>query len=555
MASDTLTEEVKREVGQHFIPGFVGQEVTPEVVSLIRNYHVGSIIIMKRNVTDIPHLRKLIADLQAVAKDAGHAQPLMIGIDQENGLVSAFSTAAPLGGTQFPGAMAQAATGQPEITELVNTSTGREMQLAGINWAFSPVCDINSDPRNPVIGVRSFGDDPAKVVKFTAAAARGLTYSGIAPSPKHFPGHGDTHVDSHLGLPRILKTKEQLEATELVPFKELVTADVATIMTGHMALPLIVGDDTPCSLSRKITTNLLRDDLAYKGVIVTDCLEMDAVAAEYGVEQGAVMALQAGADVVMICHRIDRQRGAIEATYKAIQSGELSLGELKASGGRVRALKERFSGSWENVLKTEVDTDLLQEFKRVNALVSGEAYSKSTAVLRDKKHVIPLKLSEGSLVVFTPEMETLNRAVDDAENVIRTADGKLRNTAGPSYTVFAASIAERVPHRSTHVVYGAGNLPPDDIKDAAAIIFTTRNADRSTWQIAYLKSLLTKVAPSARIIVLATLTPYEVLEPVAGPDAAYMCSFEFTPQALHAAAAVIFGGSKAQGVSPVQGGD
>ncbi|KAF8471494.1 glycoside hydrolase [Gautieria morchelliformis] len=546
-----LSEEVKREIGQHFIPGFVGQEVTEDVVSLIRDYHVGSIIMMKRNIKDIPHVRKLIADLQTVARDAGQERPLMIGIDQENGLVSAFSTAAPLGGTQFPGAMALAATNNSETAELVNVSTGREMKLAGVNWAFAPVCDINSDPRNPVIGVRSFGDDPETVAKFSSAVSRGLTSSGIAPSPKHFPGHGDTHVDSHLGLPRILKDKAKLQATELVPFKKLIAEGVATIMTGHMALPLIVGNDTPCSLSRDITTDLLRTELGFQGVIVTDCLEMDAVVDMHGSEQGAVKALQAGADVAMICHRIDRQKGAIEATYEAVQLGALSVEELQASGRRIQALKERFAGSWDEVITPSLDIDLLQKIKRDSAQVSRDAYQHTTAIVRDTAKLIPLLSWRAEpAMVFTPQMEVLNRAVDDAENIIRTADGKLRNTAGPSYTAFATALHGQLPY-STHVVYGPGDAPPSNFEGTHRIIFATRSADRSTWQLEYLQSLL-KAVGSLKVVVLATLTPYEVLAPVAGPQAAYMCSFEFTPQALRAAAGAMFHDSPATGCVPVK---
>jgi beta-N-acetylhexosaminidase len=396
--------------------------------------------------------------------------------------------------------------------------------------------------------------DAEKVSKFSTAAARGLTFTGIAPSPKHFPGHGDTHVDSHIGLPRIEKTKQQLDTTELVPFKQLVSDGVATVMTGHMALPIVVGDDTPCSLSRTITTDLLRTEMGFEGVIVTDCLEMDAVANAYGTEQGAVKSLQAGADVAMICHRIERQKGAIEATYEAVQSGAISLEELKASGKRIRTLKEEFAGSWDDVLKTDLDMERLQELKRASALASREAYARSIAVLSDEKRILPLKVaSTGSIFVFTPEMETLNRAVDDAENVIRTADGKLRNTAGPSYIAFAASVSQRARTQVVHVVYGAGDGPPADINNATAIIYATRSADRSKWQLEYLLSLL-KVAGQTRIVVLATLTPYEMLTPVAGRDAAYLCSFEFTPAALDSAAAVVFGEVQAKGKLPVRRG-
>lgn len=361
-------------------------------------------------------------------------------------------------------------------------------------------------------------------------------------------------MDSHVGLPRIVKTREQLHATELVPFKQLVVKGVATMMTGHMALPLIVGENTPCSLSRIITTDLLRTELGFEGVIVTDCLEMDAVVDTYGTEKGAVKALQAGADVVMICHRIERQKGAIQATYDAVQSGTVSLDELKTSGKRIQALKERFAESWDVVLSPNLDMERFQELRRISELASSEAYIKSIAVLRDEKRILPLKISSTeSVFVFTPEMETLNRAVDDAENVIRLADGKLRNAAGPSYLAFANSVSQRIGARATHVVYGPGDEPPAAVRGATIIIYATRCADRGKWQIEYLRSLLNAVG-GAQVVILATLTPYEIFTPVAGREAAYLCSFEFTHAALDTAAAVIFGGLRAKGRLPVRWG-
>jgi len=324
-------------------------------------------------------------------------------------------------------------------------------------------------------------------------------------------------------------------------------------MTGHMALPLITGDDTPSSLSRKITTELLREELAYKGVIVTDCLEMDAVAELYGTENAAVEALKAGADIAMICHRFDRQKGAIQAMYEAVRVDSLSKEVLETSGKRISALKSQFVDSWDAVLTPYLDEKAFLELKRIGETVQRDAYAKTIAVLSDEADIVPLRsLGEGEIVVFTPQMETLNRAVDDAENVIRTADGKLRNTAGPSYVSFAESVSKRVSGNSKHVVYGPDdNVLPEHIINARAIIFATRNGDRSTWQMDYLQNIL-KISGDRPVVTLATLTPYEVLNPISGSKVAYLCSFEYTSLALEAAADVIFGEITAHGRSPVQ---
>ncbi|KAI6118096.1 glycoside hydrolase family 3 protein [Pisolithus sp. B1] len=509
----SLTTTVKREIGQHFVFGFHGHEISEDVKVLIRDYHVGNIIIMKRNVQSVKQVYRLVQSLQQVAKESGHSRPLMIGIDQENGLVSAFSntTASTDAGTQFPGAMALAATGSPEIAEDCSAATAREMRLAGINWAYSPVADVNSNSKNPVIGVRSFGDDPDEVAKYASAVCRGLMRGEVAPCAKHFPGHGDTYVDSHLALPVINKTENELMETELIPFYTLVKSGVPTIMTGHMALPLVTGDNTPCSLSKTITTDLLREKMGYGGVIVTDCLEMNAVAAPYTPQRGALMALQAGADIVMICHTMQTQVGAIEETYVAIENGSLSLESLRQSGERIAALKVAFA-------------DLLIR----NARLSAESYAASTALVRGPLPVI--NRDDGPVLVMTPV---------------------------PYYLAFAQSVALRV--NSRHLVYaplpmhGQGQLP-DEISGAlgtaSAIIFVTRSADRTSWQIDYLRRLLQEKRGTTHIIILASCGPYDM---VGAPDIQEptLASFEYTPSALEAAAAVIFGEHEAKGRVPV----
>ncbi|KAJ7746895.1 glycoside hydrolase family 3 protein [Mycena maculata] len=533
-----MDEATKRRIGQHFVFGFHlndGHSVSPDIETLITEYYIGSVILMKRNVVDAAQTRALVRQLQTLAKNAGHAKPLLIGIDQENGLVSAFSRAN--AGTQFPGAMALAATGSPDIAERVSKASGTELKLVGINWAYSPVADVNSEPRNPVIGVRSFGDDPQQVGVFASAVAKGLKQAGIAPSAKHFPGHGDTSVDSHLALPRIMKSQAELDATELPPFAALISGGVASIMTGHMALPALQESDAqvdvPCSLSREITTVLLRDKLGFGGLVVTDCLEMDAISNKSqgacGVEEGAVRALKAGADIVMICHTMAWQTGAVLATYKAVESG-LVLEET-----RIDILKDEFAGTWD---KLELDKpDDLQQFKidwtkakSESEELSREAYRMSTALLNGPG-ALPLKSGQ-PIALFVPPMESLNKAVDDADGVLRTKDGALRNTAGPSFLAFAESVAKHAP--CTHTVYERDaelTVPAD----CAAVIFTLRNADRSPWQIESLQRLARSV--QIPIIVVGSCAPYES----ASVTQPYVACFEYTPAALDTAAQFIFG--------------
>ncbi|KAH9003623.1 glycoside hydrolase [Lactarius hatsudake] len=563
-----LTDDIRREIGQvrrftpqlhrsmfpdwaieHFVVGFHGYDVSPDIELLIRYYRVGNIILMKRNVKSAKQVHALVQKLQQIAKSAGHERPLMIGTDQENGLVSAFSVARSNdAGTQFPGAMALAAAGSPDVAERITEASALELKLAGINWAYSPVGDVNSDPRNPVIGVRSFGDVPEEVSKYVTAVCRGLTKAGIAPSVKHFPGHGDTHIDTHIALPIISKDTTWLAQSDLIPFRAASDAGVATIMVGHMALPAITGDTVPASLSHAVIGGLLRDSLGYGGVVVTDCLEMEAVAArEGGVPGAAIDALRAGADIAMICHRIDRQRGALDAVCGAIQSGALGSPEkLRASGRRIAALKDAFAGGWEQVLGRELfDEAGWARLKAAHVALSRQTYAAAIALVRNPSAVVPLPTS-GATVVLTPRMEPLNLAVDD------DADG---HTAGLSYIALAESVSRRVGGASVHVVYSPDEpLGCAELQDAASVLFVTRNADRSTWQLDRLREVLRE---SRRVVVLASYTPYDLL--AAPPDmeglrdVGYVASFEFTAGALDAAAAVIFGEEVAKGKVPVCG--
>ncbi|KZP01871.1 glycoside hydrolase family 3 protein [Calocera viscosa TUFC12733] len=553
-----ITKDIKREIGQHFVVGFHGYEASEEIKTLIKDYYLGNIILMKRNVKDVEQTCRLVRELQQLAKDSRQELPMMIGIDQENGLVSAFSS--PTAGTQFPGAMATAATGSTQLAEEVAYATGQELAYAGINWAYSPVADINSDPRNPVIGVRSFSDDPGTVSEFARAVSRGLAKAGVAPSPKHFAGHGDTHVDSHLALPVIEKDMKALQEVELVPFKELIKDGVASIMTGHMALPKVTGDDTPCSLSKRLTKKLLRDELKYGGVIVTDCLEMEAVAEKYGSEAGAVRSLEAGADIAMICHTFTRHKGAIEATYAAVGSGRLDLAELQESGKRIKAMKEKFAGSWDNVLRTS-STEVWTEMKKSHAALSEEAYAASTALIRDAGRLLPLD-KRAPLVLFTPQAEKINLAVDDSpspEGVLIDKNGKRRNTAGPSYVSFAKCLDGKT--KTQNIVYGPDQPVASTIDSilpltaGTSIVFCTRNADRSTWQIDELRSLFAALGTaSPRIVIIATCAPYDLLGVTGLEDLTYVATFEFTVAALETAAKVLFGDLKAVGKVPVMGG-
>ncbi|KJA13529.1 glycoside hydrolase family 3 protein [Hypholoma sublateritium FD-334 SS-4] len=541
-----LTDEIKREIGQHFVVGFHGFTPSDDIKTLIREYHVGNVILMKRNIQSAAQTRQLVEDLQALAREAGQEQPMLIGIDQENGLVSAFSS--PTAGATLPGAMALAATGSPDLAQRVGGASAAELKAVGINWVYSPVADVNTDSRNPVIGVRSFGDDPERVALFASAVARGTVAAGVAPTAKHFPGHGDTHVDSHLGLPRIAKTRAQLAMEELVPFRALVAAGIPSVMTGHMSLPLITGDDAPASLSRTVTTGILREEMGFAGVVVTDCLEMDAVAAGVGVPGGAVRALEAGADVVMICHTFALQLAAIVEVYAAVPDGRVGVTALRAGGARIAAMKAQFAlgndsaapGGWEARFAGVHEESLR---------LSREAYPRSTTVVWNAG-AIPLSRN-WPVILLTPRVEAVNRAVDPGDGTLIGENG-VRNTAGAAYLAFAAALEKRGAVR--HFVFEEGREISEDLFDGAGgVIWVMRNADVKRWQLACLERLDLK-AKKLPIILVSSCGPYDLVGKQAEYEdwTAYVATYEFTAVALETLAAVVHGETAGTGRVPVE---
>jgi beta-N-acetylhexosaminidase len=268
-----------------------------DIKSLITTHKVGAIVLFQRNVESASQLLKLTSSLQEIARSAGYEDSLFIAIDQENGLVTRIK---PPIAAQLPGLMALGATGDASSAFEVASATAEVLKGFGINMNYAPIADVNSEPKNPVIGVRSPSDDPEVVGRFVSAQIRAFQDRGIVSCAKHFPGHGDTAVDSHVGLPVISKSRDMLENCEFVPFRRAAAEGVDAVMTAHIAMPGLVdskvSDDHPSkSLPASLNPDvikILRDDMKYEGVIISDCLEMDGVRATYGTENGAVLAIK-----------------------------------------------------------------------------------------------------------------------------------------------------------------------------------------------------------------------------------------------------------------------
>lgn len=374
-----------------------------DIRTLITKHKVGAIILFQRNVSDGPQLSRLTDSLQELAREA--EQPLFIAIDQENGLVTRIKS--PIA-VQMPGSMALGATGDPSNAFKVASATAEVLKSFGINTNYAPIADVNSEPTNPVIGVRSPSDDPETVACFVSAQMKGLSQGGIVPCVKHFPGHGDTAVDSHYGLPVISKSRLELDICELVPFRRAVAEGVESVMTAHISMPGI-GSQLPASLSPD-AIKILREEMKYEGLIVSDCLEMDGVRATYGTEKGAVMALKAGTDCVMICHTMAAQVGAIEQVVQAVRSGELSQEAIEVSIGRVKALKTKFLS--DSFKPGSVDVTAQER-------LASEVYAKSTTIVRSEPEAFPLSTNQNIVFVSPGNTPLGGGAVDSGEEKTR----------------------------------------------------------------------------------------------------------------------------------------
>jgi beta-N-acetylhexosaminidase len=326
-----------RAAGRRVMVGFEGHAASADVRRLIRDFGAGSVILFARNVDAPEQLAELVRELQAIARDAGHDLPLLVAVDQEGGRVARLQ--APW--TAWPPLRAVGHAASEDLARLMGAGLAAELSACGIRWDFAPVVDVDTNPQNVVIGDRSFGDDPERVGRLGAAMIRGLQDGGVVACAKHFPGHGDTDVDSHLALPAVDHSRSRLDDVELRPFRAAIEADVASIMTAHV-LARELDDRLPATLSPVVIQGLLRVEMKYDGVIVSDDLEMKAVADRWDAGAAAVLAAQAGCDLLPVCKAHDAQVEAIEALVRAVESEQMRWSDMDAAVARIRRVKERF---------------------------------------------------------------------------------------------------------------------------------------------------------------------------------------------------------------------
>jgi len=320
-------------LGQLFMVGFDGTTPSRDITRLVTENGIGGVILFRRNIEDPEQILRLTRRLQRSAVNA----PLFIAIDHEGGRVSRL----PLPFTQVPSAAVIGKRNSFELTYGVGEVMGRELAAVGVNMNMAPVLDVNTNPDNPIIGDRAFGDDPITVEEHGLALIGGLQDSRVIACGKHFPGHGATSKDSHLELPVVRTSLRRLEQIHLRPFEHAIANRLASIMTAHVRYPALDAG-VPATLSKKILTGLLRRAMGFQGVIITDALEMKAISAHQATEQAALKAFLAGADILLFCQDFGAARRAIELFTRAVKRGRLTRERINDSLDRILRLKEQF---------------------------------------------------------------------------------------------------------------------------------------------------------------------------------------------------------------------
>ncbi|WP_096202393.1 beta-N-acetylhexosaminidase [Bacillus sp. FJAT-45350] len=395
---------LEEKVGQMLMPDirmYGGKNTTrmnPGTSKLVRDHYLGGIILFDKNIENTTQMATFTNELQ---KEVGDI-PLFISMDQEGGAVTRLSEA-----THLPGNMALGATRSAQLSYEAGRVLGAELKALGVNLNFAPVLDVNNNPENPIIGIRSFGENPQLVGELGTNVMRGIQDEGVIATVKHFPGHGDTSVDSHLGLPVLNHSLERLRQVELLPFKQAFQHGVDMVMTAHITFPSI--DDTivvskkdgsnvtlPATLSKKMLTDILRKDLQYNGVVVTDAFTMKAIADHFGEEEAVIKAIIAGADIILMPQDTPK---AFQAIVESVKKGALSSDQIDESVERILTLK--------------MDKGLFQQ---------NRSSDKATEVVGSTKHKkVATKIAESSTTLVRNEMNSFPYTLKDGDHILIAA--------------------------------------------------------------------------------------------------------------------------------------
>ena len=508
---------LEQKIGQIMMIGFDGTTLTPELRRMVEETHVGGVILYERNADSPQQVAQLVSDLQQAARQSGHPG-LFVSIDQEGGSVARLKEGK--GFTEFPSAMAVAATGDVQNARLLAQAMAAELLALGINMDLAPVLDVNNNPANPVIGIRSFGSNPQQVAAYGVAFIQAMQAAGVMAVGKHFPGHGDTGVDSHVALPTVPHDRARLEAVEFVPFRAAMKAEVAGIMSAHITFPAI--DPTPglaATLSPKVMTALIRQEMGYDGLLLTDSLIMGALSQSgYPAPQAAAAALKAGADLLLFNSGYEQHRQAHAMIVERVQRGEIPEARLDEAVRRVLTAKERFGLL--DALSVEVNAAAGSVGTAQNKALSRSIAAQAITLLRDEAKLLPLPANANLLVVETATAPGLGKAL----GITTIQVGAQPKSAEISTVLDLAK------------------------KGGRTVIVATADVAKNPQQADLVKALLDAQVPT---LVIALRSPYDLMY-LKGAVPTYLVSYGSSPPALEAVTAVLTGKAKAQGRLPVE---
>ena len=516
---DSMT--LMEKVGQMMMPFFYGSVITPEIEELISDWHIGGVILFtwSKNLESPEQTARLTNQLQEAAmRDKGI--PLLVSIDQEGGRVKRI-----VGGTDFPGNMALGATRSKEHAYSAGRIMGSEIKAIGANINFAPVLDVNSNPLNPVIGDRSFGEDPDMVSELGTAYIKGLRDEGVIATGKHFPGHGDTSVDSHTGLPVVAYDAETLKEVHLKPFQAAIDGGLDAIMTAHIIVNAI-DPEYPATLSGPVLTGLLREGMGFNGVIISDAMMMAAISEFFGpMENAVIKTINAGSDIVLMPQSKDwtsSVKNVISTVVEAVKNGKIAEERINESVSRILDLKVKY-GLFN---RSPADLESVQLSTPEHKSVELEIARDSITFIKDDAGLLPLQ-------------------IDPAQRILLVSPiGAHR---------FSSAIANH--HPNVGAISVSGNPTESEIAgvltetaEADIIILCTSRAQLSEYsnQVNLVNDLIGVAKP---LIVIALRTPYDITKfPQIGT---YLTGYGYRDCTFNALSEVLFGVIEPEGLLPV----
>jgi beta-N-acetylhexosaminidase len=516
---------VEQAIGQKLMLAFEGTHPSPDILAALQRRHVGGVTLFRAlNVVDPPQVRALTAELQRAAAASGQP-PLLVAADQEGGQLLAIGQ----GTAPLPGNMALGAAGSVELAYEAGRAIGLELAAMGVNVNYAPVCDVNTRPDNPSVGVRSFGEDPARVARLAAAMASGIQSAGVAATAKHFPGGGDAAVDPHHGVPTLPHDRARLDRVELPPFAQAIQAGVRLVMTAHVALPALnAGLDLPATLSRPLLHDLLRGEMGFEGVVVSDALDMGAIAQGAAQIIDVLAAALAGVDLLLLSAELSREDVVFQGLRHAVGRGLIPPETLFISAGRILALKD-----W---LAKQEQPDLSVVGSPPHRALAGRIAERSITLVRDQAGRLPLRHApEARLAVVLPRPADLTPA--DTSSYVKPCLAEMLRRGHPRVDEFV------VAHHPDREEIAAVR---ERVRGYDVVIAGTLGARPGSAQAALVNALLEDGAP---LVAVALRTPFDLAAFPGAPT--YVCTYSLLEPSMQALAKALWGHIPFRGRLPV----